>query len=330
MPDLLLPPRHAYNRHLTLKWHQENGIQYGTPPVSRQAQLMPLQQMGLHLYGYNPSIFALKGNNGVATGEYIMSYRHHPNPGKPETVLTLAHLDKDFRVLKNHNNAFPGANQEDARFFWHKSAIWVSWAEAQFYPAPKHPTCVVKYGRVDMSKDPWYVVEVVQPKIGQNDGSTMEKNWVFFEHKKALRVFYGGDRVNNIDGTTYKTVTHPRWMYGQFKGGCAPVSHLGHLLRFVHSTLDNQQPPERRQYFVGAILYDEKTLEVAGYTKEPLLWGSDQDDLTPTQKASCPQWKAKVVFPCGAVPVENGFLLSVGVNDAACAIVKINAKDLKL
>lgn len=332
--NMIDAPRTKYNHAIAAEWYRQSGIVPGVPPIERQAEVVPIKTPSLHHRAYNPSLMALKASNGVLNGNYAMAYRHHPTGNSPCTALSIAEMDKDFNVTKNHNLRLDGQSQEDPRFFWHKSAIWMSWVEARLLgQVGESPTSVVKYGRLNMDGADWIIEDVKQPAIGSNDGTTMEKNWVFFEHRRALRVFHQTSPetvIFNLDGTVYKRFKCPRWGYGHMRGGTTPVPFLGNWLRFVHSALDTEQPPWRRRYYVGAILYDKDTLEPMSWTKEPLLRGPDYDDLTATARASCWHYKSKVVFPLGACETPGGYMLSVGINDSACAIVKLTSKGLGL
>jgi hypothetical protein len=65
-------------------------------------------------------------------------------------------------------------------------------------------------------------------------------------------------------------------------------------------------------------------------SKEPILKGSEEDDMPPMSRAGCQQYKQKVVFPLSAIARDSGWLLSCGINDAGVALVKIQPGDLKI
>ncbi len=126
----------------------------------------------------------------------------------------------------------------------------------------------------------------------------------------------------------------PRWPYGQVRGGTQPLEYEGNLLRFFHSRLDNEiRSGEAPLHCVGAYLMKpEPPFEVVAVSKKPILYGSRKLDnsLTKEQRSQCIHRKQNVVFPGGAVKSDGKFLLAVGVNDSACAIVKVEPKDLQL
>ena len=322
------PPRTTYNKAICQRWYNDNGIVPGVPPVSCQVELMPLDPRGLHPYGYNPSIWPVLQSNGQPSGKHLLAYRYHPDLTQPETQIAIAELDRHWRVTANHNIKLEGESNEDPRFFWHDSKLWLSWVKAKFARLGGFVTsmsCCVAWSNVNTDK--WSVgFECDSSMIpGADKLQKMEKNWVPFEHKKTLKTWYSPSRI--LNGAE---LPPPKWLYGPMKGGTNPVPYLGAWLRFVHSTLDNEAAPFRRRYFVGCILYDKDTLEIIGHSKEPIITGSEADNLTETARAACPRWKPKVVFPAGCIQVDGGWLISLGVNDAACAIAKITPSMLKL
>ena len=91
----------------------------------------------------------------------------------------------------------------------------------------------------------------------------------------------------------------------------------------------NESPPFFTRYYVGAAIMEAvppfKTLQIS---KEPLLRGSIEDDLKAQERLQWGKFKGRVVFPCGAMAADEGWILSLGINDASCCLVRI--KDLKL
>ena len=59
-------------------------------------------------------------------------------------------------------------------------------------------------------------------------------------------------------------------------------------------------------------------------SREPILYGS------PWEKDKVFHWKPNVVFPGGVIKYGDGYLLSIGVNDSRCCLVKVNETDLML
>ena len=107
--------------------------------------------------------------------------------------------------------------------------------------------------------------------------------------------------------------------------------HMEHLLRFFHSRLDNEAVPVRHRYYIGAMLMEpEPPFKVVAVSKQPIFRGSEDDDLNDTERHTAFHHKRNVVFPAGAVKDGDGWLLSFGVNDSACAVARLKFEDLKL
>ena len=77
---------------------------------------------------------------------------------------------------------------------------------------------------------------------------------------------------------------------------------------------------------MGAMLIKAgKEFETLAVSKRPILRGSEIGGDT-----SRFHFKPNVVIPYGAIEHEGGWLVSVGVNDSQCLLVKIKEKDLQL
>jgi RHH-type proline utilization regulon transcriptional repressor/proline dehydrogenase/delta 1-pyrroline-5-carboxylate dehydrogenase len=89
--------------------------------------------------------------------------------------------------------------------------------------------------------------------------------------------------------------------------------------------------PAEQSAVCGAMLMEtEPPFKPVAISKRPVLYGSEKDGLTATQRSACFHYKPKVVFPLGAIEHADGWLLSVGVNDNHCALVYVTGKDLNL
>jgi predicted GH43/DUF377 family glycosyl hydrolase len=124
----------------------------------------------------------------------------------------------------------------------------------------------------------------------------------------------------------------PRWEYGHIRGGTTPLPYKGMLLRFFHSALDFELAPWRRRYFVGAMLMStEFPFKPVAISKKPILYGSELDTLTETERSGCIHFKSMVIFPLGAIDYGGGrFCLSCGINDSHCGLFTVTEKELGL
>jgi len=247
-----------------------------------------------------------------------MAHRFHD--GGVPTKLEQAELDETGKVISTSVLDIKGNSIEDPRFFKHEGQPWLSWVDSTWPAIP--PTSMVKYQLVGWG-------EPVQPKIGKNDGTSIEKNFVFFEYIGIWCIYQCSPIQVTYElssGKNWQT-PGPRWPYGEIRGGTPPIEYEGNLLRFFHSHLQNELTPPHHRYYVGAYLMEPTPpFKVVRVSRKPVLYGSEADNLTPYERKGCPHWKPNVVFPGGIVTKPDGWLLSVGVNDSACAIVKIKQK----
>jgi hypothetical protein len=198
------------------------------------------------------------------------------------------------------------------------------------------PKAVVKFGR--LTEDTSVLLQdIQQPKVEGNDGTTCQKNYVFFEHAGKLMCIYQcspeqvifelqGERV--VKAHKSPSLHYP---FGEPRGGTMPLPYKGKLLRFFHSGLDNESGVYKRRYYCGAMLLEpEPPFRQIAISKEPVVRGSETDDLSEQERSACSHYKRKVIFPCGAVERDGCFVLSAGVNDASCCLLNVEEGDLKL
>jgi hypothetical protein len=172
---------------------------------------------------------------------------------------------------------------------------------------------------------------VYQIDAGDNQGGGLQKNWCFFEQDENLMCVYRSRpeqtifRVQGAKVTNEHRSPDPRWPYGELRGGVI-LPWGDKLLRFFHSSID---AGAQRRYFIGACLMNATPpYEVSAIGSRPILYGSEIDDLRVKDRPF--HWKANVVIPGGAIEDKDGWLLAVGVNDSACAVVRVTEKDLRL
>jgi predicted GH43/DUF377 family glycosyl hydrolase len=317
----------AYSNHNEAKakeWLQANGGEALFPAVSKQIKTMRVNPMALFPTGYNPSIIRHQGR-------LLMAYRYHPN-NNLSTRLAMAEFDEHWNVTKNVEIQVPSTSQssEDPRLFSYQGQLWLSWVDADF-PSPA-PTCVVKIGRLSQIGSTWNIEDDRRLQCGKNDGSSVEKNWVFFEAADNLMWIYSNHPQQSVFNIACELKSpSPHWPYGEIRGGTSPLPYQGKLLRFFHSSLDFEMPPTQRRYFMGAaIMEPEPPFATIAVSKTPIVIGSEIDDLSETERGSSLQFKQKVVFPAGAIIHDDGFVVSVGINDSECALLMVKEKDLKL
>jgi len=320
--------RLLHNENEALKWWQKNGSKIEPEPATQQtSEGWMVNRHALLQYGYNPSI--------IRVGDrLLMAYRWHPEH-ESRTRLAVAELDATFGVMVNKQIQVEAKSAEDPRLFIFGGALWICYVDSTF--PDRDPKCITRYGRLREYENHWAVEDIYQPMIGKNDGSSLEKNFVPFAFEDKLLCIYQthGEQIVHVLEGDKSVLTHralgPRWPYGPMRGGTVPLPYKGKFLRFFHSGLDNEPPPWRRRYYVGAMLMEPTPpFQTVAISSEPILRGSERDELSDVERQGCQQYKAKVVFPCGVLAYEKDWLLSIGVNDSACALVKITEDDLHL
>lgn len=317
-----VPKYIAHNDVLAKAWLDKNSIVSAVPPVQEQLPCAPLNRLALHPFGYNPSLIRFNG-------KLLMAYRWH-DEGNASTTLAMAELDEQFNVTANRPIAMPQdkyASHEDPRLFVFQGALHMSYVCSTWPESP--PKAVVRYGRLE-DGSPWNIRDAIQPDHGQNHGIGLEKNWVFFAHGSDLCYFYHSDEC--IGPFPQSVGGQPlRWPWGLVRGGTTPLPYGDKLISFFHSRLDNEPAPFFWRYAVGArILNAQPPFATVAVSREPILRGSEADALSATEKSACHHHKPNVVFPAGAIDHDGGWLVSVGINDSLCALVKVSEKDLRL
>jgi len=186
-------------------------------------------------------------------------------------------------------------------------------------------------------KKNWPVVRRIDPVYGYN-GATIEakkgaeKNWLWFFHEDRLHMLYSAQphvvtRWTNDFKVEYEYRTgEPEkplpWAYGIMRGGTPPIRISDdEYLTFFHSSLDTKDKYHRR-YYMGAYTFKaQPPFNVTRITTEPLLVGSWQDVWA--------ERKPLVVFPCGSRLKDDKWLVTMGINDLACAWIEIPHAELE-
>lgn len=180
--------------------------------------------------------------------------------------------------------------------------------------------------------DNWNLVKRHDPIYGGNGqhcygNKRQEKNWLWFIHDDSPHLIYNATPHDVCrfawdfkSVMRYQTNPNIHWQWGQIRGGTPPVLHGDEYWTFYHSSVDWMQGGGRR-YYVGAYAFDNKPpFKITRYTPQPLLHGSVHDVWA--------QGKPACLFPCGSILRHNEWLVSMGVNDLACAYACIPHDDL--
>jgi hypothetical protein len=324
-------PSTTHNLNLLTALCAKLGVHSRYPRVSEQAECLLLDVSGLPPFAYNPSIIQTQGG-------LWMTYRYH-FAGDFRTRLGICRIS-DGKAVRIQDLPIDGFSVEDARLFMFQMEPWLTWVEAKWEANFVNPKSVVKFAKLELPHNDnpalrlWQATRTYQPEFGGNDWSGIQKNWCFFEgYREILLCIFGTSPEQMImkvsgDKAIAQWNTKPlQWPYGTARGGSI-LSYDGKLLHFFHSRTDTGR---ERRYFVGArLLESQPPFQTIAVSKKPILYGSEVDALTPAQRKSCPHWKRNVIFPCGAIQDGDGWLLSAGINDAACALITIKSNMLNL
>lgn len=264
---------------------------------------------------YNPSII-------VHEGETLMSYRYHP--------------DRTWRTQLKINDVpvrFPypvsSCAHEDMRLFHFKGELWASYVCSR--GSKLDPRCVNGYGKLLRKDDCWVVEQHFQPDMLDNDFSAMQKNAVPFVQNDTIHLIWKDNliaRMDDDDLNQWETeiyIERPTWPYGEIRGGTSPLPFHGKWLRFFHSRIWDRENGKPWRYHMGALVMEPyPPFNVLHVSKTPILSGDESGDPVVWH------YKHSVVFPLGAIEDDGGWLVSLGINDAHCAVIKLKEEDLNL
>lgn len=212
---------------------------------------------------------------------------------------------------------------EDARCFTDgMGGIWVSFGILA--NGKSHQTFA-------MLDEDWNVEYVWHPEYGANttnpkDQKGHEKNWTWF-YQDGFNCSYHLDphTVFKYDGNkvTDQFITQgpqKQWTYGR-PSGSTTAMHVGdYFYALFHSHLPWHRA--RRRYYVGAYKFEAKPpYRIVGITKEPILWGSENDPSKPNRHCC--------LFPSGAIMENDEWLVTAGWNDESCLWFRIPHKDIE-
>lgn len=321
MSETIQDPRLEHNSKLSQEFITKLAVRGRYPSVLDQSASLPLELTKLVRFAYNPSILE-------DLGCLLMAYRYHDGDTL-STKLALAQVAFDGKVLSNRTLEFPdnSGSVEDPKLFRMGDAVWICWVYSSWPVRPVN--AVVRYGRLEGNK----IVNIhqIEPKTPK----TIEKNIVPFMCGTSLFCIYESEPEQVVyelrEGKVVSEFRSPSpiWAYGPVRGGAPPVEYQGKLLRFFHSGMDNEWSGWRRRYFLGACVLDSAPpFTVQAISSRPVVYGSEIDPLNASDRSQCQQYKPRVVFPGGALEKDGQFLVSVGVNDSACSILKITESQL--
>ena len=180
----------------------------------------------------------------------------------------------------------------------------------------------------ELDPDTFEPVRELDMTFGKLGG--IEKNWSPMELENGSVGFVYLQRprvVIEVDSRAgWESPAVPMGPFGtSLSGRAPPLKMRDSYLEFVGGWI---RIPERHgRYWYGAQLLSPKPpYAVTHYTREPLLWGSEG---SPTIHSPRPGAGHPVcVLPCGSM-LENGdVILSIGVNDSYCVLMRYSVREL--
>lgn len=273
-----------------------------------------------HPHGYNPSIIEFEGRQ-------ISTYRYHPDPKFWRTQLALVDSGKTYSIQPPVG--FEEHSLEDGRLFIFKDKLHISYVVAC---APENVfRCAMQYGELEKTESGWRIINNYQPAYGTNDLIGLQKNWLFYSIGERLFCTYAHaaehhvlELNRDIVVNEFKSVT-PICPFGIPRGGTQPLDYDGKWLRFFHVQENKYNDRTRAKYHIGCLVMDkEPPFKILKIRQKPILSGNEK------YFSNWKFWKWNVAIPYGAIPDGDGWLVSVGLNDSACSVVRFTKEDLNL
>jgi predicted GH43/DUF377 family glycosyl hydrolase len=269
---------------------------------------------------YNPAIAELGG-------KLVMAWRIQDERGLSRVVF--AHLNKKFEPGKSVELTIPDlarkTHVEDPRLIVIGGKLIVFVATV-YYGA----TFTFTQRAFVLGAD--FAIERELPlPYGKNGKGGNEKNWMPYARADgSLGIVYQvAPELVLIDPATHAERLGPginRWKWGTVSGRTNGIL-IGEN-RYLAIIGGHQKHPERMsEYWLAAIVWEEKpTARIISVSREPILWASADSPalLNPMD----PRWNPLCVFAAGLVRQGGELLVSMGVNDSYCALMRWSFADI--
>ncbi len=270
-------------------------------------------------FGYNMSMMKV-GNNIWKT------YRHHPEKGW-RTVLSLVREGMEFPIKPP--SKYDKHSIEDGRLFWFKGKPHISVTVARSkLPGTNFDPCIQAFGELTPEGS---IINWIEPRVGKNDWSGTEKNWVFFESGGKLHVTYSHSPahvVYELDDKGSKKQEYrsavPVCSFGEPRGGTQHVQYNGQWLKFFHTNQVNLKSDARQNYHMGAMVMEKHPpFRITKISRQPILSGNEL-------YSPAPRWKPKCRLCYGVLENTGAWEISMGANDCSCEIAYVWPENLNL
>jgi predicted GH43/DUF377 family glycosyl hydrolase len=215
--------------------------------------------------------------------------------------------------FSQHPLLVDGEHCEDPRVVEHASAWFLTYTDGF---------------RVGVSKLDLHTCEHIyshylapHPSFVNNGGDGREKNWIPFSESKSLCFLYSdtprqilrytdtGKSLQLVNNQKTDLVLECR--FGAIRGGCPPVRYdATHMIWFFHTG-------RQGMYSIGAYI-TQGFRDVIHVLDVPILNGTPQPSFQTKLDI-----KSNVVYPCGAVATDSGWMISMGVNDYKVGLLHV-------
>lgn len=260
-------------------------------------------------------------------GQFWMAYRvsHHDKPDR----IWIARMDRaTHRPVWSLPLEVPladGWGAEDPRLFVHNDRLHVAWTAADYAATPWKATMF--YGAIEFREGKIHVPKSYQPRYGLNLRNQREKNWQFFSLGGCLFAQYmaSPQRVIQLDGD--KVIGEWKsdgfcWRYGRPSGGTPPIrTERGTMLTFFHAFVPHTT--RQRLYNFGVMEFEPVApFKIVRVSTKPIMIAHEEWPTTTDH------WSPLVVFPGGAIPHGDGYLVAAGINDTGIRLFELTADDM--
>lgn len=288
-----------------------------------------------HTYYFNPSLMEWNGKRYLVARKFWMDYEHWWDYRSKVSIMELYEGDRlgPEKIMQYPLRAL-NESVEDPRvsMFGGRPAVAACAWMVPTKDIKDHSKIVIHQSLFRLGDD-FNSTEILDVPYGGNstridEGFSAEKNWLWFDHEGLHYMIYQAEphtvcRVVN-DGfwkvtEEYRTHNPSWWTLGTIRGGTPPVRHGDFYYTFYHSSMPWKRVPHygvRRVYYMGAYKFEAKPpFRIVAATQRPLFKGTWNEPMQPGVPA--------VVYPNGALRDSAGWLISVGVNDCGCGLIRL-------
>jgi predicted GH43/DUF377 family glycosyl hydrolase len=273
---------------------------------------------------YNPSIC-------LAGDQVVMAYRAESYSAVSR--IGMAYFDKELSVSRSAEVPLPNdegdVHWEDPRLAWIGGRLHLM---AAYIRLRVPVVCQQRLFVLDV--DSLKILEEIPLPFGKMGAGVIEKNWTPFELPDGVPGFVYQQRpgriiIEPLTKAGHESPSVPIAPTGStLSGRSGPISiEKEGFLEFVGGWVRLPAPGRSGRYWFGAqILSPKAPYAVRWYTPKPLMWGSEASPTihSPRPNAGHPC----CVFPAGSFVDGDDVVVSVGVNDSYCCLLRYEIDEL--